>query len=292
MPTIKYRRFKMATFFNQATLSYNGNIVNSNVAQGEIVDTLAATKTAISTSYAAGDGVAYAISIVNNGTSEATGITVTDDLGTFTSGTLTITTLDYVDGTVKYYQNGVLQPTPAVTAGPPLTVSGITVPAGGNALIIYEAEPNGFADFTAGSGLTNTATVVGDGIDATVTATVPAREEANLSITKSVSPDEVTNNGQLTYTFLIQNTGNTATVATDEVVITDTFNPILSGLTVTYNGTPWAEGTNYTYNEATGLFATVAGEITVPAATYTRDAATGAVTITPGTAVVTVTGTV
>ncbi len=282
----------MATFFNQATLSYGGNIVNSNVAQGEIVDTLAATKTAISTSYASGDGVAYAISIVNNGTSDATGITVTDDLGTFTSGALTLTTLDYVDGTVKYYQNGVLQAAPAVTAGPPLTISGINVPAGGNALIIYEAEPNGFADFTAGSGLTNTATVVGDGIDTTVTATVPAREEANLSITKSVSPDEVTNNGQLTYTFLIQNTGNTETVTTDNVIITDTFNPILSGLSVSYNGTPWTEGVNYSYNEATGEFATAAGQITVPAASYARDPATGAITTTPGTVVITVTGTV
>ncbi len=282
----------MASFFNQATLSYNGNIVNSNITEGEIVDTLAATKTAISASYASGDGVAYAISIVNNGTTDATGITVTDDLGTFTQGTLTITTLTYVDGTVKYYQNGVLQAAPTVVAGPPLVISGITVPAGGNALIIYEAEPNGFADFTAGSGLTNTATVVGDGIDATVSATVPAREEANLSITKSVSPDEVTNNGRLTYTFLIQNTGNTATVTTDNVIITDTFNPILTDLAVTYNGQAWAEGTNYTYNETTGEFATVAGEITVPAATYTRDAATGAVTITPGTVTVTVTGTV
>ncbi len=282
----------MATFFNQATLSYNGNVVNSNITQGEIVDTLAATKTAISASVAAGDGVAYAISIVNNGTQDATGITVTDDLGTFNPGAGNVTTLDYVDGTVKYYQNGILQAAPTVTAGPPLTISGISVPAGGNALIIYEAEPNNFADFTAGGSLTNTATVVGDGIDATVSATVPVREEASLSITKSVSPDEVTNNGQLTYTFLIQNTGNTAADAADNVVITDTFDPILSNLTVTYDGAAWAEGTNYTYNEATGEFATVAGQITVPAATYSRDAATGVVTVTPGTQVITVTGTV
>ncbi len=282
----------MATFFNQATLSYNGNTVNSNIAEGEIIDTLAATKTAISASVASGDGVAYAISIVNNGTADATGITVTDDLGTFTLGAIQITTLDYVDGTVKYYQNGVLQATPAVTAGPPLTISGITVPAGGNALIIYEAEPNNFADFTAGGSLTNTATVVGDGIDATVTATVPVRDEANLSITKSVSPSEVTNNGQLTYTFLLQNTGNTAADAADNVVITDTFDPILSGLTVTYNTQVLTAGTDYTYNEATGEFATVAGQISVPAASYSRDALTGAVTVTPGTAVVTVTGTV
>jgi len=54
----------------------------------------------------------------------------------------------------------------------------------------------------------------------------------------------------------------------------------------------WAEGVNYTYDAATGEFATVAGQITVPAATYAQDPATGLWTIQPGVAVLTVTGTV
>ena len=52
------------------------------------------------------------------------------------------------------------------------------------------------------------------------------------------------------------------------------------------------EGTNYTYDEATGVFATTPASITVPAATYTSDPTTGVVTTTPGVAVLTVTGTV
>ena len=96
----------------------------------------------------------------------------------------------------------------------------------------------------------------------------------------------------MTYTFTIINTGNTAAVATDNVTVTDTFNPILSNLVVALDGTTWSTPANYTYNGATGEFATVPGQIVVPAATYTQDATTGEWIIEPGVAVLTVSGTV
>ena len=99
-------------------------------------------------------------------------------------------------------------------------------------------------------------------------------------------------NGQVTYTFLIQNSGNEALVATDNAVVTDTFDPILTDLTVTLNGAVLTPGTGYTYDETTGQFATVPSIITVPAATFTQDPATGAYTRTPGLATLTVTGTI
>ena len=74
-------------------------------------------------------------------------------------------------------------------------------------------------------------------------------------------------------------------------MIRDTFNPILNNITVTLNGDA-IPATSYTYDEATGVFATLAGEITVPGATYVTDTATGAVITTPGVAILTVTGTV
>ena len=37
----------MAIFSNQATLTYNGNTTNSNIAYGEILDVLTAAKTSI-----------------------------------------------------------------------------------------------------------------------------------------------------------------------------------------------------------------------------------------------------
>lgn len=67
--------------------------------------------------------------------------------------------------------------------------------------------------------------------------------------------------------------------------------PILNPITVTFNDTTWTEGVSYTYDTTTGLFTTIAGQITVPAATYTQNA-DGTWTITPGTAVLTITGTV
>ena len=102
----------------------------------------------------------------------------------------------------------------------------------------------------------------------------------------------VAENGRITYTFTIQNTGNTPVTATDDVILQDTFDPVLNGLTVTYNGAPWTAGTQYTYDGTTGLFATTAGQITVPAATYTQDPVTGAWAVTPGVSELIVTGTV
>ena len=75
------------------------------------------------------------------------------------------------------------------------------------------------------------------------------------------------------------------------MAITDTFNPVLSNIAVTLNGAPLTEGTDYTYNTATGLFQTVAGKVTVPAAAFAADS-TGAWNVTPGVAVLKITGTV
>lgn len=282
----------MATFYNQATLSFGGTLTNSNITTGELIDALSASKTAVSASYGSDDGIAYAISIVNTGTTDLSGLTVTDDLGASTLGTVTVTPLTYIDGTVKYYQNGTLQTAPTAVAGPPLTIGGISVPAGGNVLIVYEARVNSFADMSVGSTITNTATVSGDGANLSVSASVPVKEETKLSITKCSSPDEVSYNGELTYTFIIQNTGNTEASADDSVTVTDTFDPILSPITVSYNGTAWTAGTEYTYDTASGIFSTIAGQITVPAATYSRNTETGVITVTPGTAVIKVTGNV
>lgn len=283
----------MAIFTNQATLRYNGNVVNSNITTGEIVEVLSASKTAVVDTYTTGSQITYIINIVNAGTTAYTGITITDDLGEYDFGTEQLVPLNYVDGSVKYFVDGVLQPTPAVSVGAPLIISGITVPAGGEATIAYAVTANEFAPMNLEGEITNTAVISGDGFtDITVSETVSAQAGARLSITKAVSPTTVAENGRITYTFTIQNTGNAPVVAADNATVTDTFTPILSDIVVTYNGTTWTEPTNYTYNETTGLFATVPGQITVPAATYTQDATTGEWIVEPGVSVLTVTGTI
>ena len=135
----------MATFTNQATLTYNGQTTTSNVTVGELVETLTAAKTAVVPTYDPDGRVTYVISLVNSGAAPLTGLTVTDDLGGYTFNGATVYPLSYTAGSVRYYQNGALQTAPTVTAGPPLVFTGITVPAGGNAVIAYEAAPTAAA---------------------------------------------------------------------------------------------------------------------------------------------------
>ena len=284
----------MAQFTNQAQLSYNGAVVNSNVAVGEILEVLSASKTAVMNDYTRNDDVTYVISAVNSGTSPVTGVTVTDDLGAYTFGAETLYPLEYVEGSVRLYINGVLQAAPTVVSGPPLVFSGITIPAGSNLMLIYEADVTRFAPLDVDGSIVNTATITGTGLPGTITVseTVVPEQEPELTITKFIEPVPVTENGTLTYRFLIQNYGNTEAVATDNVAVSDTFDPILNNLTVTLDGVTLTEPTDYTYDAATGVFATVPGRITVPAATYAQDETTGAWVITPGVTELVVTGTV
>lgn len=284
----------MAIFSNQATLTYNGIPTSSNIAYGEILDVLTVTKTSVEGSYAPGALVTYAVTLRNTGGSTLTGLTVTDDLGGYDNNGTTVYPLIYESGSVKLFIDGVLQGSPAVTAGPPLVISGISIPGGGDAVLIYQARVSAFADPSSAGVINNTASVSGNGLGAPITATetVPASNSPILSISKSISPSQVVDNDRVTYTFVIQNNGNTPVVATDDAVITDTFDPILSDLAVSFNGAIWAEGAQYSYDEATGLFTTAPGQLTVPAATYTQDPATGAYGVIPGIATLTVTGTI
>ena len=283
----------MPSFTNQASLSYPGGSLRSNIVTGNLVDVLAIAKTAVGSDYTAGEKLSYIVTLVNTGTVAMTGLTLTDDLAAYTLDAQTLTPLSYVPDSLLYYQNGVAQSAPTVTAGPPLTVTGLSVPAGGSVTVVYQAQVNALAPLAAGSTLTNTATVTGGTLSAplTASATVTAGTVPALSIAKAMSPETVTGSSELTYTFILQNTGNTE-VSDPALVLTDTFDPILSNLAVTYNGTPWTVNVNYSYDAANGLFATLAGQLTVPAAAYTQDPATGVWTTTPGVSVLKITGTV
>ena len=285
----------MATFYNQATLSYGQGTINSNITEAELLSGLTITKTAVSSSYGAGEGIVYVITVSNNGPTAYSALTVKDNLGVYTTtGGTSVLPLTYVTGSISYYLNGVLQPAPTVTSVGDLEISGINIPANGTATLIYEATANEFAPLAAGSAIVNTASVDGGaGVgELTDTATVPVAEAPMLTIAKAVCPAVITDNGEVTYTLIVQNLGNKPIVATDGVIIKDVFNPVLSGITVTLDGTELSEGTGYTYDAVTGDFATVDGIITVPAATYTADPSTGAISTTPGVTVLTVTGTV
>ena len=284
----------MAIFSNQATLTYNGSSTNSNVAYGEILDVLVATKTAVEGTYTPGQIVTYVVTLRNTGNAALTGLTVTDDLGGYLFNGTTVYPLTYEAGSVAQFTNGVPQAAPAVAPGPPLVFSGITVPAGGDVVLVYQARANAYADPAPGGTIINTVTVTGDGLSAPIiaTETVTVDVAPILTISKSITPAQVVDNDRVTYTFVIQNSGNRAVVATDNAAITDTFDPVLTALAVSFDGVAWAQGVQYNYDEATGLFTTVPGQILVPAATYTQDPVTGIYTATPGIATLVVTGTI
>ena len=284
----------MASFTNQATLRYNGLSVASNVVTGQMVSPLSVTKTPVEDVYAPGDTISYVISLVNDGSATYEGLTLSDDLGGYEAGGGTAWPLTYVADSLRYFINGVLQPAPAVTPGPPLTITGISVPAGGDAMLVYKTELTAAAPLAAGSTVVNTAALSGPGLAAPIEAqaSVAVRTGPELSIVKSLFPATVAPNGQLSYTFTIQNSGNEAAGPEAQITVSDLFDPILKNISVSLDGQPMAKAAGYSYSETTGQFDTAAGQITVPAASYAQSASTGDWTVIPGEAVLTVTGTV
>ena len=284
----------MLTFTNQAALSYRNRVRYSNLTTGQIADALTVSKEPLTGTYGPEDDITYVVRLANNGTAAITDLTLTDDLGGYAFDGTTLYPLAYVADSLHFFVNGVEQAAPTVTPGAPLVISGVSVPAGGNALLVYEAAVTEFASPAEDGTITNTISASGAGLTApvTATATVSASNGPELSITKALTPETVGADRQVTYTFTIQNEGNAATAAEDDVVISDTFDPVLTNIAVSLNGAPLAQDGNYTYDEGTGVFATVPGAITVPAATYTQDPATGVYTAEPGETVLVVTGTI
>ena len=281
----------MAIFTNQATLTYTGGTVNSNVVTGEIREVVSVSKTAVADSYTPGGSIVYVVSIVNSGEMPVGGITVSDDLGGYEFEGETVYPLSYVEGSLVYLVDGSVEPAPDVEAGPPLVISGIEVPAQANVVLIYETLVTPFAPLGRNAEITNTVTVTGPCISAALTAsaTVPMEMDPLLSINKSLCPDVVTGCDQLTYTFTIQNYGSAARRGAN-IVVSDTFDPILTDIAVTLDGETMS-ASDYSYDETTGEFATDRGRITVPGATFTQND-DGTWTTDPGIAVLRVTGTI
>lgn len=281
----------MAIIKNQAQLSYNNQITNSNLAFGRVLDSLTITKTAVNKHYAVGNSTVYIITLVNNEDTALWGLTLQDNLGEYKYAYKTLYPLTYTKKTLRYYVNGELQATPTVTKTQPLEITGIKIPANSYVTLIYEAVSNKFAPQAQNSKIVNTATLTITGKQSkTITAkeTICVESEPRLTIYKTISPVPVTETGTLTYTFLIQNSGNTAAGKDANIVISDTFNPELDDLKVFFNGSELINNTDYTY--VNGLFTTTTDKLNVPKATYIQDKASGAWVTNPGTSTLTIQG--
>ena len=135
----------MATFTNSATLRYGGVTVTSNTVTGTLPDSLVLTKTPVAEDYSANDTVTYVLSLVNPGDTALTDLILTDDLGGYDFGTETLYPLTYEPDTLRLFVDGLLQAAPAVAPGPPMVISGVSVPAGGEALLVYETRVTEYA---------------------------------------------------------------------------------------------------------------------------------------------------
>ena len=104
-----------------------------------------------------------------------------------------------------------------------------------------------------------------------------------------MSPNPVICGDTVTYTIRIYNYGN---IAAENVSLSDTFNPAPENITVSRGGTV-LPATEYSYiNGTLTVPSTEQSTISVPPATYTRDATSGIVTLTPGIVEYVITGTI
>ncbi len=287
----------MATIItNQATLNYRFGSVStstvSNITAAVIEGSFDLEKTALNESYRAGQNITYFINVSNNGP-VLENLTVDDNLGSYEFGELILTPLDYV-GPARLFINGAF----VSNLTPIAEENGITflissIPAGGNAQIIYQAKTNEFAGCCCGCEITNTVSAECDctcNTPAVASNTIIADCFADLRIVKSVCPNPIVCGENISYVFDITNYGN---IPATDVVLTDVFTPPLTDLTVIFNGEE-IPATDYSY--VVGVL-TIPGEgssldLTVPASTCEQDPATGVITATPGKIQIIVSGTI
>lgn len=287
----------MAIIENFATVRYtSGGVAEtavSNVAEVTLTSSVTLSKVPLGSTYGNDSLLTYILTVQNTSDAAITGITITDDLGTFPYGTATLTPLSFGENAVLLINGQDSTASLTVDSTDP-TLLRFTLPtlaAGATANIVYTAEVNDFAPLEAGGSIVNNATLTADAecADGTATATVTAEEGADLSVFKQMSPNPVVCGSTLTYTLRVSNYGNSLA---ENVQLTDVFDPIPDNITVTRNGAV-LPATDYTYEN--GVLTISAGAPTgdtVPAATFTRDPVTGAVAITPGVVEYVITGTI
>lgn len=287
----------MATIENFATVSYTSGGVaatkTSNLAEIELDSSLNFSKTTLGSTYTASTPITYILSITNSAATAVSNIVITDNLGTYTPDTTEYTPLTFVAPALLLVngQDTTNQLTVNTATQGSLIFTLPTLAAGATANIVYKATPNELAPLTAGSSISNTAVLTSDSecADGTANATVTVLEAADLDVVKTMSPNPVVCGDTVTYTIRLYNYGN---IAAENVRLSDTFTPAPEEISVSRNGVLMS-ATDYTYinGTLTAPSAEATGD-TVSAATFTRDADTGAVNVTPGTVEYVITGTI
>lgn len=287
----------MPTIENFATVSYTSGGVaatkNSNLAEIELDSSLGFSKATLGTTYSSGAPVTYVLSVTNNSTATVTELTVTDDLGTFTEGATELTPLTFLSPALLLIngQDSTALLTTDATSPNAVVFTFPSLAPGETANIIYNATPNSYAPLVQASTITNSATLQSnsDCADGEASTTVTVSSAADIEVIKSMCPNPVVCGDTITYTVKIYNYGN---IDAEDVVLTDTFNPAPTNITVSRNGVILTPDT-YTYTDGTLTVPVqaTAGD-TVPAATFVRNPETGEVTTIPGLVEYVISGTI
>jgi uncharacterized repeat protein (TIGR01451 family) len=171
----------------------NGNSYTVLINDSRVVADLAITKTDAPDPVTTGNNLTYTITVTNSGPDTATGVTMTDPLPATTT---------FVSATPSQGNCG---------GTDTVTCNLGSVNKGGSATVTIVVTP-----MQAG-GISNTANIAANEFDpnlndnsATQVTTVNAPPSADMSITKSDSPDPVTVGSSLTYTITVKNNGPSA----------------------------------------------------------------------------------
>ncbi len=288
----------MATIENFATVNYtSGGVAQtrvSNLAEIGLESAVTLSKNTLGQSYGENAVMTHVITVTNTSSATVNDLLITDNLGTVPFNTTEITPLTYTAPALLLIngQDSSNQLTVNSADTDSVVFSFPALPAGATANIIYETTVNEFAPLGVGSSITSNVTLdsSSDCAEATAAETLAVTEAANVSVLKQMSPNPVVCGDTVTYTIRIFNYGN---IAAENVQLTDNFDPAPTNITVSRDGTLLAT-TDYTYTDGTLTVPETgsATTITVPAATFTSDPTTGAVSVTPGVVEYVITGTI
>lgn len=283
---------------NQASLNYqyNGQTGSaiSNIATATLTEALSVEKVSIEDVYRFGETLTYSVSVFNSSAQTLTNVVVTDNLGSYNVGANTVTPLTYVGGAILFV-NGVFvgDIAPTTVGENAVTFTLPTLAPNSRAQILYKAVVNSSAPLSEGGTITNVVSVLGTGTTmppATDSNTVTVDNYADVTITKNMSPSNVSDGEAITYTFVISNYGNTEAT---NIVLRDAFDPAPENIVVQVNGET-LPASDYTYVGGV-LTLPAAGSgyaLSLPAATITQDPTTGEVSVVPSSLTVTVVGTI
>jgi len=286
----------MATQINNsatATYGYGRNSrdsASSNVATTNLITEFAISgyKESLNSAFRAGENITYYVHVSNDGTSPLYNVTISDNLGG------TQTPLTFVDSSAVLNINGTNSPIIPTSVNPLTFVLPTPLGAGDLATLTYVARVSS-SILDSLTEITNTATIQANegsstgpviSVTPSPSITLPLEDYANVTMSKTVSTNEITVGETFSYTITLANSGNLDATG---VIVTDVLpnNFVISSITSVTNGTLTTFTTSdYTIDPVTNTLTlpntSSALSIIVPASTITGD----------GTTIITITGSI